>query len=266
MGKKLTSWEKASRERELEREKEKRAIAVERKRVAYRKAKQSELKEQIESSKEKVEAWESLYNNIINLPKRAYDILKNQSSIFENLGKNIPNKVPAFSRKIEIIPIENSYTIQSFKSSSKINKLIVETNFTIEEYSKKYNKLYITWLDFIFKTKKAYQDHLSNKEVELEKEKREEEKRKSDFINLLNEFEKLVTTENQEFKILVEKEEKVIKEDFEVYSQELNKIIESKNSKVKEVKNDFSDLKKPIFYQILLGLFPIDFDLKPQKY
>jgi hypothetical protein len=35
---------------------------------------------------------------------------------------------------------------------------------------------------------------------------------------------------------------------------------------VKEVKNDFSDLKKPVFYQILLGLFPIDFDLKPQKY
>ena len=39
------------------------------------------------------------------------------------------------------------------------------------------------------------------------------EKRKSDFINLLNEFGKLVTTENQEFKLSVEKEEELMDTD-----------------------------------------------------
>jgi hypothetical protein len=266
MGKKLTSWEKAARERELEREREKRANVVERKRVAYRKAKQSELKEQIESSKERVEAWETLYENIINLPKRTFEVFKNKSTLFENLGKNIPTKVPAFTRTIEIIPIENVYNIKSFKSSNNINILKSETKLTIEEYANKYNKLYISWLDFIFKTKQSFNNHILNKEAELEKEITQDEKKKAEFINFLNEYKKLIDLENHEFKLTVDKDEKVIKEDYESFSLELGKIIENKITNLKLIKKEFSDFEKPVFYQVLLRLLPIDFDLKPQKY
>jgi hypothetical protein len=266
MGKKLTSWEKASRERELERDREKRATVVERNRVAYRNAKQSELNEKIESSKERVEAWESLYGNIINLPKRTYELLKSQSGLFENLGKNIPVKLPAFTRKIEIIPIENNYNLKSYKSSKSVNALHSEIKLSIEEYSKKYNKLYISWLDFIFKTKQSYKSYISNAETELEKVIAEDEKRKTAFIDLLKEYEQLIEIENQQFKLKVENEEEIIKEDYKTFSLELGKIIENKSANLKRIKTDFSDLEKPIFYQVLLGLLPIDFDLKPQKY
>lgn len=262
MGRKLTSYEKSSREREKERERQARAEAVEHRRKEERETKKDQLDLRIKNSERIVKKWEELYQNINNLPKKAYELYNSKSNILDFIRPLNQCKILEFKRSIRFIELTSKYEANSFIESEKLKELRELSELTIYEYSEKFKKRYIPFLDFILQVKKSYSKYIENANRRLEEKTIQEQDRKMKFYFFLENYNNLFKSDIEKFKNDFDNKEDDIRNKYESYISKKIPIVERSKEIIKWIRDNPFDLDSLVYMQIILGIFPIKYQLE----
>lgn len=184
MGRRLTPWERAQREREREAERKRRAKKVARRREAERLIRETKLKNDIKSAEKAVKQYNSFYNSIINLHLANIGKMTFAKKFKHELSYKDKR---GFSSKLEK-PEEPS--MFKFVPKKKLSKLKLQSSYNFESFCTAEGKSTFFLLVFLLGTKNEYKnfiDKTNNQYLELkEKEDHRKVKEKKQFDKKLS--------------------------------------------------------------------------------
>jgi len=166
MGKKLTSWERAQRERQREEDRRRKATAVKRRRDAARSEKEAKIKQNIATAEKAVQQYEQFYDSITNLHLHKIGT-KNFLSKFKNKLES-----PSILKKPKN---PGKFT---FKEKKELKILKKESEYDFNSYCKAENKSTFFLFVMLFGTEKKHKEYLTKRKSDYDNLKIKEEKRK----------------------------------------------------------------------------------------
>ncbi len=224
MGRKLTSWERAEREREREALRKKRAREVAARREKARKEKEKKLASDVKAAENEVKKYDKFYSSLTNLHNYPIGTTTFNTKFLKPLSYSKP-KAPDKPKKIV-------YNKKAFKFSkqSKLTKVKKESNYNFEQYCKSEDRVSFFLIALLLGTKNDHKEYLKKKSVELEeleKDKRnEKESHSSKEIERKNEIEEQNKNKLVSFEQRLEKYEASLKTAQESFSKEEEKRID----------------------------------------
>lgn len=166
MGRKLTSWERAQRERKRESERRRRAAAVQKRREAARAAKEAKIKKNIAEAEKAVKRYEKFYQSITNL------------HLHKIGNKNFIDKLENRLESSSIIEKPKNPGEFNFKEKKQLKMLKKEKEYDFNSYCKAERKSTFFLFVMLFGTQKKYEEYLRIKNDQYKKLKLKEENRK----------------------------------------------------------------------------------------
>ena len=279
MGKKLSYWEKASREsakrsqraagkarmasqkretsRRNEAERVKRANAAASRRSAEKRERESKKLAEQKVGKNNGENFLNLMEGLANyvkiLNKFGYKLPNGKS--FEFSGSISKLKYPGdFSSKDSMPEIE----LSDFNPNKAIRKLTTNKNMTYDVFKSKYG----TFFGNLFgSTKKLYGPFVLDNESKFNSLKEKEDKRKEDFKIALNNYLEYLKKHNKSIKEKEIKDNKNRVENFDKLVESVDNYNKVRTSLVKKINKAFDSIKEPDFESLFSINLPIKFEL-----
>ena len=239
MGRKLTSWERAQRESERERERVKKAQAVEARRKKARAEKDTKIKKDIAGAEKAVEQYDAFYKSITSLH-------------LHKIGKT--NFGSDFQKDLEFVsnikkPIDPGEF--EFDEKKKLQDLKKESQYDFTSYCKAEGQSTFFLLVILLGTKKKHQEYLIQRKKQYEslkvKEKEREKKEESEHINLVSKYQDDVKNYDKK---LSDQKTKFVKDE-ELRKSWFNKVLNGDQQEQEEA----SELMFPIEYEVDDELF-----------
>jgi hypothetical protein len=254
MGRKLEDWERSQRDRNQELERLEKANATQHRRLMLKIEKQEEFYEEYQKSERIVNIWESIFFKINRLQVVAYNFFNDYDTLKDLFLKNQVKILSEYSRDILFVPL-NEISIDNFLENEFLETAKIESEYSLDDYCRKYEKKYIPLLKFLFKNIKREFDLFIDERSKLIEN---EEIRKKQYKLLLDQYKKLeinyLNTFNQS--------ERGIRDTFLNELKDFNTEISSKNEFFNKISLELNNIKSPFFYNLLLLNLPIRFLFK----
>jgi len=262
MGRKLTSYERRERERKREEEKVKKASL----RENEKKEKEKEKELQRKLGSKYAELFQYLLQGLGNLTSD--DVVKKVSAknSLENISINSLDLPMAINFKY---PGDLSYSgkqklkVNNFIPNKSLTELEKNINLSYEEYK----SLFGSFLGNIFgKTKREYEQFITDSKRELNDLTQKDEKRKQEFKLALEEYEQAVEDFDKKVAEKIENDNLIRKKQFDELTSEVeafNKSLKALKEEVSEalglIKKEPASFKEQDFVQLFGLSLPIHF-------
>lgn len=279
MGKKLSYWEKASREsakrnqraagksrmasqkRETSRKNEAERVA---KANAAARRRSTEKRERENNKLAEQKAGKNNGENFLNLT----DGLANYIKILNKFGYKLPNgKSFEFSGGISKLKYPGDFSsngimseieLSVFNPNKALKILTTNKNMTYDVFKSKYG----TFFGNLFgSTKKLYGPFISDNESKFITLKEKEDKRKEDFKIALNNYLEYLKKHNKLIKEKEIKDNKDRVENFDKLGESVDNYNKVRTSLVKKINKAFNSIKEPDFESLFAINLPFKFDL-----
>lgn len=255
MGRKLSSWEKAQRDRERERERE-----ANRQKTAARRAKERKAKQEVESAQRDLGSLYSKVSNMILYGLTNYVGFLLQEKMKFPSARNIAFPSPfdwKYPGDLKAEEYQSGLNINSFKPNSALKTLKFNKDMDYNFFKGKYGSFFA---NIFGQTKKNHAQFISEASVKYDEIYKKDQKRKEDYKIAFKEYEQEILAYNQDIIKKGVTDNSTRKSNFESLSDQLNIFNNELSTFQDKVDQTFNSINNPSFNKLFCNNLPLEFD------